>query len=498
VVPLAGVKLLLHLLVNATTVYGFHRDELLYLAMGRHLQLWRMDFPPGIALLAEAARAGLGDSLLAIRTLPALAGTVLLLLAALIAREFGGGRWAQALAGLGVLASPLFLRSANLFQPVVFDQLAWTAALYALVRLCREPRPRWWLVLGLALGVGLLVKFSAGFLAAGLLLAVLVTRWRAWLATPWPWLAAAIAFAIGSPSLAGQIRLHYPVLGQMADLRQAQLERVTPLAFFAGQLLWGPAAWIGLLGLGGLLAGRNLRTFRVVGVTAAAVLMMLTALHGKSYYAGPLYPTLLAAGATMIAQVGGIRLGPALRWSTVALLVVTMAALLPLGVPLLGPPTMARYAQAIGATSALRTNTGELERLPQDYADMLGWESQARAVARVYHALPQADRARAVILAANYGEAGALDLFGPRLGLPAVVSPAGSFWFFGPGTLPGEVVVVIGATQHDLTPMFRSVEPALRVMSEWSVAEERDLTIYVARGPRHTLQEVWPSLSGRN
>ena len=150
--PLAGVKLLLHLLVNATTVYGFHRDELLYLAMGQHLRLWRMDFPPGIALLAKAVRAVLGDSLLAIRTLPALAGTALLVLAALIARELGGNRWAQALAGLGVLASPLFLRSANLFQPVVFDQLAWTGALYALVHLCREPRPRWWLVLGLTLG----------------------------------------------------------------------------------------------------------------------------------------------------------------------------------------------------------------------------------------------------------------------------------------------------------------------------------------------------------
>jgi 4-amino-4-deoxy-L-arabinose transferase-like glycosyltransferase len=466
--------------------------------MGRHLQLWRMDFPPGIALLAEAVRAVLGDSLLAIRALPALAGTALLELAALIAREFGGGRWAQALAGLGVLASPLFLRSANLFQPVVFDQLAWTGALYALVRLCREPRPRWWLILGVTLGLGLLVKFSAAFLGAGLLLAILVTRWRTWLATPWPWLAAGIAFAIGSPSLAGQIRLDYPVLGQMADLRQEQLERVTPLGFFVGQLLWGPAAWIGLLGLGGLLAGRDFRTFRVVGVTAAAVLLILTALQGKSYYAGPLYPTLLAAGTTMIAQVGGVRLGPALRLGTVAVLLLTMAALLPLGVPLLEPPMMARYAQAIGATSALRTNTGELERLPQDYADMIGWESQARAVARVYHALPATDRARAVILGGNYGEAGALDLFGPRLGLPGVVSPAGSYWFFGPGTLPGEVAVVIGATQDDLTPMFRSVEPALRVMSEWSVAEERDLTIYVARGPRHTLQEIWPSLAGRN
>jgi 4-amino-4-deoxy-L-arabinose transferase-like glycosyltransferase len=109
-----------------------------------------MDFPPAIALLSEAVRATLGESLPAIRLVPALAGTALLVLAALIARELGGGRRAQAIAALGVLASPLFLRSANLFQPVVLDQLAWTAALYALVRLCRDASRRWWILLGAA------------------------------------------------------------------------------------------------------------------------------------------------------------------------------------------------------------------------------------------------------------------------------------------------------------------------------------------------------------
>jgi hypothetical protein len=129
---------------------------------------------------------------------------------------------------------------------------------------------------------------------------------------------------------------------------------------------------------------------------------------------------------------------------------------------------------------------------------MLGWEAQARAVASVVRALPLADRARAVLVAANYGEAGALDLFGPRYGLPEVVSPAGSFWFFGPGTRPGDVVVTIGVSREDLRPLFASVEEAGEVRSPWSVAEERELTILVARGPRRTLQEVWPSLAGRN
>jgi 4-amino-4-deoxy-L-arabinose transferase-like glycosyltransferase len=484
--------------VNATTPYGFHRDELLYLAMGRHLRLWRMDFPPAIALVAEAVRATLGNSLLAIRLVPALAGTALVVLAALVARELGGGRWAQALAAFGVVASPLFLRSANLFQPVVLDQLAWTVALYALVRLCREDRPRWWLLLGAALGAGLLTKFSAAFVGLALLLALLATNRRAWLRTPWPWLAAVLALVIGSPSLVGQLRLDFPVLGQMADLRQVQLERVTPLAFLTGQLLWGPATLIGAAGLVALLADRRLRAFRVVGWTCVWVFVVLMALHGKAYYAGPVYPALIGAGGVVLERVHGPRLGPVLRWGGATALLLTMVGLLPIGVPILAPAAMARYAHAIGASSALRTNTGEIERLPQDYADMLGWEEQARAVARVYRALPASDRARTVLVGGNYGEAGALDFFGPRYGLPAVVSPTGSYWFFGPGTKTGEVVVTIGAGREDLAPLFDSVEAAGRVMSPWSVAEERELTIYVARGPHRTLQELWPSLAGRN
>jgi 4-amino-4-deoxy-L-arabinose transferase-like glycosyltransferase len=495
VAGLAGLKLGLHVLVNAITPYGFHRDELLYLAMGRHLRLWRMDFPPAIALVAEGVRATLGDSLQAIRLVPALAGTAVLVLAAVIARELGGGRRAQGLAALAVLASPLFLRSANLFQPVVLDQLAWTAALYALVRLCREPSRHGWLLLGGALGLGLLVKFSAAFVGVAIALALLVAG-RRLLTTPWPWIAALLALAIGSPSLVGQLRLGFPVLGQMADLRASQLERVTPLDFFAGQLLWGPATLLGLAGLAALLLDGRLRRFRAVGWACVWVFMILLVLHGKSYYAGPVYPTLIAAGAVELERLQGARLGPILRGGMAAALVLTLVALLPIGVPVIPPDRMARYVQAIGATPALRTNTGELDRLPQDYADMLGWEEQVRAVAEVYRRLPPADRERAVLLGANYGEAGALDLFGPRYGLPAVVSPAGSFWFFGPGTRPGQVLVTIGVDRSRLEREFDSVETAGRVTSPWSVAEERDLTICVARGPHRTLQEVWPGLGG--
>ena len=488
---LALLTLALHLWVNATTPYGFHRDELLYLAMGRHLRLWAMDFPPGIALLAEGTRALLGDSLLAVRAGPALAGAALVVAAALFARELGGGGRSQVLAALAVAASPLFLRSANLFQPVVLDQLTWSAALFAVARLSWKPDARWWLALGVALGLGLLVKFSIAFIGAAIAVGILLTPLRRSLLTPWPWTALAVALAIGSPSLVGQWQLGFPVLGQMADLREVQLERVTPGGFLLGQLLWGPGTLLAAAGAVALLAAKRFQRYRAVGWSCVAAGAILLLLQGKPYYLGPVYPALFGAGAVLLERSG-------VRWAVAALLLAFGALTLPLGVPILPPPDMAAYAERIGASAALRTNTGELERLPQDYADMLGWERQAEAVAEVYHRLPEEERRQAVIVAGNYGEAGAIDFFGPRYGLPPAVSPAGSYWFFGPGEKPGAVVVAIGPSRDDLAPFFASVEPAATTGDPWAVAEERELTVFVARGPHRSLQEIWPTLAGRN
>ena len=488
---LAALKLGLHYWVNTTTAYGFHRDELLYLAMGRHLQLWRMDFPPGIALIAQATRSFLGDSLLEIRAVPALAGTALLVAAALFAREVGGGGGAQVLAALAVLASPLFLRSANLFQPVVLDQVVWTAALFAVARLSWQRDARWWLALGVALGLGLLVKFSIVFIGIGIVLGILLTPLRASLKTIWPWLALVVALAIGSPSLVGQHELGLPVLQQMEDLRKVQLERVTPVEFLMGQLYWGPGALLATIGLVGLFSRGQLARYRAVGWSCVGAFAVLLLLQGQPYYLGPIYPALFGVGAVVLERSG-------LRWVFAIAILIYGAVLLPIGVPILPPEQMSAYVERIGLTAALRTNTGELERLPQDYADMLGWEAQAEAVGQVYHALPLADRKQAVIVAGNYGEAGAIDFFGPRYGLPGAICPCGSYWFFGPGDKPGAVAITIGPSREDLEPFFDSLQVATRVTNPWAVVEERDLTIFVARRPRQTLQEVWPKLARRN
>ena len=497
VMALAALTVAMHVAVNAWSPYGVHRDELLYLAMGRHLRLWRMDFPPGIAMVAELSRGLFGDSLVALRIVPALAHGALVALAALIARTMGGTRAAQVLAAVAVIASPLFLRAGNLLQPVVLDQLAWTVALLALTRIGDQSTTGRWMLLGAAAGVGLLVKFSALYFGAAVALAILMSPLRRELRRPAPWIALLLALAIGSPSIAGQLALDWPVVAQMRDLQAAQLARVTPWDFAAGQLLFGPATLLALLGAAVLLFAHWARPFRATGLACVAAFVLLALMRGKPYYYGPMYPTLFAAGAIALTRVPRL----ARTRVTVAMVLVLAygVALLPVGLPFLAPEPMSRYADALGIGAVTRTNRGDRLALPQDYADMLPWEAQAAAVARVYHALPPEERAEAVIVADNYGEAGAIDFHGPRHGLPPAVLPASSYWFFGPGPKPGRVVVTIGVDSADLAEFYDSVTVAGRITaSPYVVGEERDVPLLVGRAPRTTLQAIWPTLAGRN
>lgn len=510
VIALAAAVLAAHVVTNAFSPYEIHRDALLYFAMGRHLRLWAMDFPPLIALIGIAERGLLGDSLVALRLVPALASGTIVLLAGVIARELGGDRYAQGLAALCVALSPLFLRAGVLFQPVVLDQLWWTLGLLALVRIGRrggvDAATRDWLLLGLACGLGLLTKFSILFFGFAVLIGILLSPQRRALATRWPWIAAILALTLGAPSIVGQIRLGFPVVGQLRDLQSVQLGRVTYGAFLGEQVLEnGPVVLLAAAGLLDLLLARRNRRFRAVGWACAGAFIELLLLHGKPYYLGPVYPTLFAAGAVALER--GARgwaererraAAGAARWAAVGIAVVYGAVALPLGLPFLPPAPMAAYAARLGVTQAVTTNVGTVLQLPQDYADMLGWKEKAEAVARVYRALPTADRARVVIIGNNYGEAGAVDFYGPRYGLPPAISPAGSYWFFGPGDRRGDVAIVLGASEAGLRPFFRSITLAARVDLPWVVPEERDMPIWLCRDPYRPLQEVWPELRGRN
>jgi hypothetical protein len=391
----------------------------------------------------------------------------------------------------------LFLRSANLLQPVVFDQLWWTVALLALIRWCRSGDPRTWLAFGAACGAGLLTKFSILVFGLATLLALLTTPARRALAGPWPWIAAVIALLLGSPSILGQIRLGFPIFDQMGDLARAQLSRVGPGEFLVGQALFGPAPFLlGGIGLAGLLGAHAFRRERVVGWICLWALVLLVAMRGKPYYAGPLYPTLIATGAVLLDGLAQTRRTTVVRWSAVGVVALWGGVMLPLGLPILPPERMEQYLAVLRLDRARTTNVGDVERLPQDYADMVGWRGLVAAVAEVYHGLPVAERERAAILASNYGEAGAVDFHGPRLGLPRAVAYVGTYWFFGPGPRPGDPTVLVGFPREDVEDGFATLDSAGSWTHPFMVAEQRDLTLFVGRGPRETLQQIWPRLEG--
>jgi len=503
-----------HVLVNIFGPYGFHRDEFLYLAMGQHLRIWAMDFPPMMALAAEASRHLLGDSLVAIRIVPAIAHALLIVLAGLAAREFGGRRFAQALAALSVALAPVFMRPGNLFHPVILDQLWWTLALLALARIGRTAEedggagdPVAWIGLGVFGGLGLLTKFSIGFIGVSMVVGLLLSPQRRVLLTRWPWEAAVLALLIGSPSIVGQVQLGFPVAGQMRDLQASQLQHVSYLEFLVEQLMFlGPIMLLPVLAVGRLLTVPAARGHRAVAWSCLAAFGLLLVLHGKAYYIAPIYPVLIGAGAAALelgtgvlaGHVVGRVTGNVVRGLVMALVLIFGAGSLPMGLPILSPTPMARYAAATGVTPATRTNWGGHLPLPQDYADMIGWPEEVAAVARVYRSLPPDQRAQAIVAGDSYGHAGAIDYYGPKLGLPPAISAAGSYWFFGPGTKPGNVGVVLGDDSASLARLFRVVRPVLRVDNPWGVPEEQHVPIFVVEQPFHPLQQVWPSLAGQN
>ncbi len=475
--------------------YGFHRDELLYLAMGEHLEPFRMGFPPMIAALAQLARALPLELLTALRLLPALAVAGLVLVAAGTCRALGGSRAAQGFTALATAVAPLFLRAGTLFQPVVFEQLWWSLAALALARLLDGADRRWWLGLGAAVGAGALTKFSVAFLGAGLAAAVVLSPLRAALRTRWPWLALGVAAVLAAPSVAGQVARGWPFLAQMEALQAHQLDQMNRLDFVTGQfLMLGPAAPLWLVGLGALLAAPALRRFRPLGILGLTVFGLLLLGGGKAYYFGPLHPLLLAAAAALLVP-WLTRAGR--RWAfagAVGFLLLGGTLLLPLGVPLLPPERMARYAAALGQGRTTRTNYGTMLALPQDFADMTGWPEQVAAVAAVFHALPPAEQAQAMILANNYGRAGALALFGPPQGLPYPVSRHGDFYFWGSGGGDGAVTIIVGGTTAQWLEYFGEVTEAARAANRWGVDEEQDVPIFVCRHPRQDLPALFRTL----
>ena len=497
VFAIAACKLLVHL--YAGRHYGYFVDELYYLACSRHLDWGYVDQPPLIALVTWMWRSVLGQSLPAIRLLPALAGVAEVVLTALMARELGGKRFAQALAAMAALIAPGILGADGLLTMNAFEPLFWMGGAYLLIRLIKTENTKLWIWFGVLSGFGLENKYSMLIFGAGLVFGLLLSPARRLLASRWLLVGGAIAFLIFLPNVLWNIQHHFPFLELQANIRASGRDvPLGPLAFFQQEILLMHPLTLPIW-LGGLWfyfftsAGKRFRAIGWAWIFTAAVIVTLSP---RVYYMFPAFPVLFAGGGVLWEQLLARPKAAWLKFAYPVLMLLGGAVLAPLAISLLPPETYIRYTKAIGLQQP-RIEMHKLGPLPQIFADQFGWEEMAATVARVYNNLPPDIRARTAIFAQTYGQAGAIDLFGPKYGLPPAISGHQSYFLWGSRGYTGESMIVMDDSQKGLEPLFTSVQKVAHLDHPYSMPYQH-FDIFYCQGMHPPLSELWPRLKRWN
>jgi len=493
VLLIAGAKLVLHLAFASR--YGYFGDELYYLACAEHLDWGYVDQPPLIALVAWLVRHTLGDSLLALRAVPALAGAGLVVLTGLVAREMGARAAGMALAALATACVPVLVVMHYLFTMNALEQLFWTGCALIVLRIINTGNERLWLWFGVIAGLGLQAKYSMAIFGAGACVGVLLGPLRSTLARRWIWLGGGIAALIFLPNVVWNVAHGWPFFELMANIREGGRDvQLSPLGYLAAQVfLIGPVNLpIWLAGLVFFFSASG-RRYRPLGWTFVFVLVFFIATKGKDYYAAPVFPIALAAGGILLERLSERGRWRVLRPVVAVLLVLVTGLLLPIGLPILSPDALTDYIEALPFELPAAEHSHRAAKIPHHFAWQFGWEEMVRAVADVYRKLPPEDREKAAIFGSNFANAGAVDLFGPRYGLPKAIGGHQSYWLWGPRDATGAIVIVLGDTPENLARSCDSVEVGAVLAHPYARPVE-NRPVLVCRNEKPDVAAAWPRL----
>jgi hypothetical protein len=406
----------------------------------------------------------------------------------------GGGRFAQLLSALAVFFAPSRLITDHLLTINAFEPVIWMGAAWSVIRSINRSNPRYWLLFGLIAGVGLETKYSITVFLLGTLVGLLCTDNRRLLLNPWVWLGGFLALGVFLPNLLWQAHHNFPFIGFIRSVRMSGRDvALAPLAYIAQQAMaQNPVTFpLWLAGLWWLIATREGRQYRLLGLTFLTVFFTFMLLHGKDYYTAPAYPMIFAAGAIATEALTAQR-WKAARTTYVLLLAGFGLVIMPYVVPVLPVDAFIGYQNTLGyrvADSEHQPNGS----LPQYYADEFGWENMVRVTAKAFEQLSPSDRAKAVIFANKWGEAAAVDFYGPRYGLPRAICNHANFWLWGPDHASGAVILVLGSDGVGDREHFRTVEPAGMVDSPHSRLDEH-FTVWLCRDLQFDFHDRWPQM----
>jgi 4-amino-4-deoxy-L-arabinose transferase-like glycosyltransferase len=483
---------------------GYFIDELYYIACSKRLAFGYVDHPPLSILLLRLIQGIGGSSLAVLRLLPAAAGAATVLLTGVLARRLGASVVGQVIAALAVMVSVPYQVIFSFFSMNAIEILLWALCFYLLVEIERRHQPRLWLLVGVVFGVGLQNKHTVALLGGALAAAMLLTAARRHLMSRWLWAGVGVALLLALPNLAWQAANDWPSLEFYRNQDLLKNVATPPLEVLKLQVLaMNPGALpVWLAGLGFLLVSRPGAPYRHLAWTYL-VLLALLVIGGKSR------PDRIGAAYVMLFAAGGAWLGERIsrhRWLQVPVLGTLICfgvALVPVGLPLLPAPLTAAYVQFLGIVPQIERGAGKRAVLPQWQADRYDWPLLVDDVERVYRSLPESERAGAVIFAASYGDAGAIELWGPARGLPPVYATHNNYFLWGPPPVSPEVVLVVSppvpgsdppAAPADLRDLFEEVVLGAQHRCNWCLAWRRGLAIWIARHPRIDLRLQWKGL----
>ncbi|MDB5118362.1 MAG: hypothetical protein JWQ79_3854 [Mucilaginibacter sp.] len=487
------VKIALNAL--AISNFGFHRDELLHLALGDHLDWGYKEVPPFIAVIAKLSTLLFGNSVAAARIFTTLCSALVIWLTGKITVEFGGKMFAIALACLAMIFSPAFIGTGYLFQPVVFDQLWWVLTVWLLLKYLNTNAVKYLYFIGLTIGVGILTKYTMVFFAAALIAGLLITKQRRVLWNKHVLGAILVTFIVVLPNIIWQFQHHLPVFTHMAALRKSQLAYIKPIDFILQQLMAnGIALFLWIAGFIFLLISFKLRKFQFLAFAFVLIFAFMLQMGGKIYYLFGAYPMLFAAGAFGFER--WLKSSYVVRGALLIAFTVPSFLIFPMVLPILPiNQTLAFFDYTNKHTRFLKFITvwedHKHHATSQDYGDMFGWEEMTRKIADTYNKLTPEQKKHTLIYADNYGEAGAIHHFGKQYNLPEVISLNSSFTLWAPDELNAQYIIYVDDGGGQKLKRFETHVDTCRQVGEVNdpLAVEKGTAILLLTNPKPEFNE---------